>query len=319
MTSIAVGIDVSKDHLDIYIDRPESAKRLRVTNDPEGIRLLLKSLGKGSFVVALEASGRYESLVRHSLEKAGMVVKVQNPRMVRRLAQGLGIQAKTDSIDAQLLARTVDLCPPSEARSKEREEHGDLSRLIDTVKEERIAHQLRLKVPGLSKVVAASLQRLITSIDKEIKRLEKAFKQRVARSSLYESYLLCQSVAYVGPVLARALVCELPQDLSAWSVRQIASYAGVAPQDNASGKRMGPSHIGRHGNMRLKAALYMPAMGLVSRDTWGKVLYRRLRARGLAHQQAIIAVMRKLLLHTVAVLKRGTAWEPVPPLRGLTT
>src|SRR5579862_2995576 len=96
----SVGIDVCKDRLDVFIEGPKGGRR-QFANDSEGIRKLIAQLGSGC-VVAMEATGRYEAQLRHALEAAGLDVRVQNPRLVRRLAEGLGVQAKTDLIDAQL-------------------------------------------------------------------------------------------------------------------------------------------------------------------------------------------------------------------------
>jgi transposase len=312
MESIAVGIDVSKDILDVYIDCPGSAKRLRLSNDVKGIAKLKAALKGGNFLIALEASGRYEAKVRHALENAGFEVRVQNPRLIRRLAEGLGIQAKTDLIDAHLLARTANLCARNEPRSKEREILGDLQRTISMLKKERTAHLKRLAAPGFCPLAAKSLSQLVKAIDKEICALEKAFEKEVANTQLQETYKLCQTIPGVGPALARTAVCELPENLQNWTPRQIASYAGLAPLDDSSGKRQGYAKLGKHGNMHLKAALYMPALTLLSKAEWAKTIYRKLRAKGKAHQQAIVAIMRKLLLQLVAILKRGTAWQPVP-------
>lgn len=314
MSSITcVGIDVAKDNLDVYIEGRGDPQRLRVSNTREGIDALKVALGSAPCLIALEASGRYEAKVRHELQACGHDVRVQNARLVRRLAEGLGVQAKTDLIDAQLLARTVNLCAPNEPRSKEREALGDIERTISALKRERSTHLKRLAAPGYSCIAAKVLQRLVKALSREIAGLEKAFESEVAKTSLGEGYELCQSVPGVGPALARVAVCELPESLAGWSVRQISCYAGLAPLDDSSGKRKSASRLSRHGNMHLKAALYMPALALVRRDTWAKGLYARLKASGKAHQQAIVAVMRKLLLQLVAVLRRGTAWQPVPP------
>lgn len=306
-----VGIDVSKERLDVYIEGPSGASRMQVTNNARGIKSLLEAIPPGS-VVALEATGRYEAKVRHAMDASGMDVRVQNPRLVRRLAEGLGVQAKTDLIDAQLLARTADLCAPNAPRSKEREQLADLGRTIETLKRERTGHMKRMKSPGFSQVAAKALGCIIRAIEREIAKLEAAFVKEVASTQLGSAYELARSVPGVGAVLARVAICELPEDLSGWSVRQIAAYAGLAPMDNASGKKQGPAKLPKHGNMHLKAALYMPAMAAMTHNTWATELYLKLRAKGKAHQQAIVAVMRKLLLHIVAVLKRGTAWQPAP-------
>src|SRR5436305_8374007 len=142
-----VGIDTCLDWLDVYIDRP-SSKQQRFSNDAQGIALLKAELGQGEYVIAIESSGRYEALARHELEAAGYTVRVKNPRQVRRLAQGLGIQAKTDAVDAKLLAETAGLGKKTQPRSKEREALGDLSRTIGSLKKDRARHLKRMKVPG---------------------------------------------------------------------------------------------------------------------------------------------------------------------------
>lgn len=307
-----VGIDASKDKLDVFIDRPQ-ARRHCFSNDLPGIAQLKQALGEGNYLIAIEASGRYEALARHQLEAAGYAVRLQNPRQVRRLAEGLGIQAKTDRIDAEVLARTVELCARNEPRRQEREQLGDLSRTISTLQTQRREHLCRLKVPGLSAVVVKSLRSLIRALDRQIKILDAEFVRFVKTTPLGERYQLAQSIPQVGPGLARVAVSELPENLTSWSIRQISSYGGLAPQDEASGKKVMKSRLSRHKNVHLKAALYMPAMGLIRNQPWAKAGYTRLRARGLTHQQAIVPIMHKLLFHLVAVLKRGSAWEAEPP------
>lgn len=303
-----VGIDASKDVLDIYVDRAEN-RRLIVSNDKKGLENLKSFLSEKPCLISIEASGRYESLARHELESAGHAVRVQNPRQARRLAQGLGINAKTDRIDAKTLARMCDLSVPAKARSKERELLGDISRSIDTLKKERSTHLVRMKVPGFSKVAASSLKRIVKAIDREIEKLKSEFLRLVKESSFAERYALAKSVPGVGVDLARICVCELPEDLENWSAKQVCAYAGVAPIDDSSGKRSGPARVPQHANFHLKAGLYMPGLGLMQHDPWASRTYARLRARGLAHQQAAISLMHKLLIRIIAVLKRGTAWQ----------
>jgi transposase len=307
-----VGIDVSKDWLDVLIDRPRS-KQLRFGNDAEGITKLTAALGRGNYVIALEATGRYESLVRHGLEAAGYTVRVKNPRQMRRLAQGLGVQAKTDGIDAKLLAQTAQLGSKTSPRSKEREALGDLSRTIECLKKERARHKKRVQVPGFSACAASSLLAVVKAIDAEVKKLEKAFVALVRKSSLAGRYDLCLSVCGVGPHLARIAVCELPESLQDWSVRQLSSYAGVSAIDRSSGSSAPPAQVPRHANSHLKGGFYMPSVALVATQPWAQAVYRRLRTKGRTHQQAIVAVMHKLLIHLVAVVKRGSPWQAEPP------
>ncbi len=309
-----VGIDASKDVLEVLIDRP-AHRRHTIGNNKEGFAQLVKELGAGNYLIAIEATGRYESGVRHALELAGYKVTLKNPRRVRRLAEGLGIAAKTDRIDAQVLADTAELGKPTYARSKEREMLGDISRMIEVLKQERAAHMKRLKVPGLSEVSVRSLKQVIACLKKQIQRLEKDFVAAIKKSSQIHQYKLALTVPCVGPVLARVVICELPENLGDFSIRKISAYAGVAPIDDTSGKTKHPPRISRHMNAHLKAALYMPALTALQNFEWAKNIYARLLAKGLEHQQAMIAIMHKLLFHLIAVLKRGSAWKADPPKR----
>jgi transposase len=307
-----VGIDTSKDTLDVFIDRDQN-KRFKVSNNKAGVSKVEAQLEGGKYLVSIEATGRYESLVRHRLEAAGHEVRVQNPRKVRRLADGIGQQAKTDRIDAKFLAKTAEICAPSKPRSKEREELGDVSRTIDLLKTERSGHLKRIQVPGYSPIARRALKRVIASLDRQIESLLQEFEKLVAGSSLAEKYKLLQSIPCVGCNTARVAVCELPEDIQNWNARQLSSYSGVAPIDDSSGKRLAPARVSKHGNFHLKAALYMPALNVLKQGGRGASTYRRLTARGLTHQQAIIPLMHKLLYHILAVLKRGSAWQAEPP------
>ena len=313
MRSISrVGIDVAQEWLDVLVERAH-AKARRFSNDAGGISDLVADLGEGNYVIAMEATGRYEAAVRHALEEAGYSVRVKNPRQVRQLAGGLSVQAKTDIIDAKFLAETATLGGSNEPRSKEREAMGDLSRTIECLKKERSGHLKRMKVPGFSQVAIRSLRAVVKTIDAQIKSLEKSFVELVKKSRFSERYKLARSVQGVGPVLARIALCELPESLENWSIRQLSSYAGVAAIDNGSGKKRPIAKVPRHGNSHLKGGLYMPAMSLVSKQEWAKTTYARLRGLGRTHEQAAIAIMHKLLIHLVAVLKRGTPWQSEPP------
>jgi transposase len=307
-----VGIDASKDRLEVFIDRPSNRRHV-FNNDERGVDKLKRELGQGNYVVAIEATGRYESLVRHALEAAGYTVKLQNPRQVRRLAEGMGTSCKTDKVDAKVLAETATLCAPNEPRSKEREALADVSRTIESLKREKSNHLKRIQVPGFSKVAIKSLKCVIAALNTQIQKLEREFVALVKTSSFAEKYRIALTVPSIGPVMARAAVCELPENLHGWSVRQISTYAGVAPVDESSGTKTLPSRVPKHKNVHLKAALYMPALNAVQTQEWARKTYARLMARGLKHQQAMIPIMHKLLFHLVAVLKRGSAWEAEPP------
>lgn len=303
-----VGIDVSKAELVVSVDQ---GKAFGVSNDDAGFEKLVGLLPIGS-QVHLEASGGYERPVRRFLEGAGFIVRKHNALKARRLAQGIGAKAKTDPVDAKALSASAHLLPSSKAKSRERENLADFSRLISTIQESASSYRRRLDVPGLDKETADEISEVIKLLEAKISDLEKKFAVRAKSSSLAGSYELILSVPGVGPKTARVCLCELPENLPEQRLEQISSYAGVAPINDESGKRKGRAHVGP-GNSRLKASLYMPALGAVQKQQWAKDLYARLRAKGNAHQCAIVAVMRRLLLRIVAVLKRGSSWMDEPP------
>lgn len=313
--SIPVGIDVSKDALVVFINRPKGQKRLSVPNDKAGLETLISVLGDASYTISLEATGRYEALARHTLEEKGYLVKVQNPRQAKRLAEGLGANAKTDKIDAEVLSVTGPICKKTYPRSKLREELGDMSRGIAALTEVRSGFKKRLKVPGLSSEVAEAYRGTIRDLTQRIKELNKKFKSRIKETELYERYKLAQTVLGIGEATARVLVCELAEDLSPWKRKQILAYGGVTPADCSSGKKTKPATVTRHANKHIKAALYMPAITLLHWNPEAKAMYQRVIKQGRTHQEAIMPVMHKIYRQVVAVFLRGSAWTPDPPAR----
>jgi transposase len=303
-----VGIDVSKAENLVSIDQ---GKPFRVQNGPNGFAELIKRLPLGS-VVHLESSGGYERPLRKVLRAAGFQVHAHNPLKARRLAEGLGAKAKTDPVDAKGLSASAHLLLHSKPKSEERENLADFSRMITAIQEAAATFKRRLGAPGLDTVTVRETRALIKQLDARVLAMEKKFFARVKVSSVAGEYALILSVPGVGPKTARICLCELPENLPEQSTGQISSYAGLAPIDDESGQRTGIAHIGR-GNSRLKAALYMPALGAVQKQHWAKEIYARLRAKGRSHQGAIIAVMRRLLVRVVTVLKRGSSWQSEPP------
>lgn len=166
-------------------------------------------------------------------------------------------------------------------------------------------------MPGLEPYVKQALRDTAALVEVRIRKMEKEFAQRVKKTALRTRYELAMSVPGVGPILSRVVTSELPDDLSPFSISQLTSYASVAPIDDSSGKQTKPARIQR-GNLHLKAALYMPALGCIQRQKWARELYARLMARGRKHEQAIVAVMRRLLIRILEVLKRGTPWVVKP-------
>ena len=311
MTSITneVGIDVHKASLQVSIDK---GKPFNVANDQPGIEhILLPQIPKGS-TVHVEASGGYERLLRRLLEEHGIACKLHNPRKIERLADVLGRPAKTDNLDAILLCQAGPLVKGHEDRGHEQEKLSDVSRAIESLKVSRSEFKKQAQKPGLPPCCAKAYAGSILHLDKEIKKLEKALLEAILKSKYESQYKLALSVNCIGPATAATLVSELPPNLYQASAHQIVAYGSLAPKDDSSGKRNGPKHLAP-GNMHIKNAMYMPAMVAIKTQEWARGLYKRLRSKGRAHQQAIAAVMRKLLERVIVVIQRGTAYQPAPP------
>ena len=300
-----VGIDVDKRYLVISIDQ---APALRIDNEESAIGEFASKLPAGS-VVHLEASGGYQRMARRVLTNAGHTVHVHNALKVRRLAQAQGTRAKTDPLDARGLSRSGHLLPVSPGRSEERQKLTDLSRTKEIITKTIGQFKVRAKSPDLDEDARQALMHVIDVLEKKAAMLEDLFEERVKCTPYARQYGLCRSLPGIGRASARAIVCELPEDVLDRSPGQIASYAGVAPIDASSGSREGV-YLGR-GNLHLKKALFMPAVCSL-KQPWARELYARLRAKGRCHSSAIVAVMRRLLIRVIAVLHRGTPWEIAP-------
>lgn len=302
-----VGIDVSKDFLDISV---EGRKAFKVENNATGFDKLRMQIEPCS-VVHLEASGGHERLVKRALSKAGIKVKTHDALKAKRLLQATSSRAKTDPIDAKGLALQGSFLPEPIPKSEMRERFCDCSRAIHNLTETASKLKRIANSPGLDEMAREAYLKSADDLKRQADELAKRFEERLLESPLGERYRLIQTVPGVGSKLARVCVCELPENLSDISPAQIASYAGLAPVDNASGLRIGRSRLGR-GNSRIKGSLYMPCLSLVKSSPWASSLYKQLRDRGKSHQTAMAALMRRQLIRIAAVMKRGTGWEENP-------
>lgn len=303
-----VGNDVSKLYLDISVG---GEKPFRVSNTVEGIAQMLGRTGT-NIRVFLESSGGYERLSCRELRRHGVEVRILSPYRVRKAAQANGPKAKTDKIDAKWLAKVG---PTMEfwrhPRTQAEEEALDLSRTIETLK----THAARLRNTKskmlMDPVAAAALERGAQSLDKEAKALQKEFEERIKGTKMGDWFELALTVPYVGVNLARQCVCEFPDDIRNRKHGQLTGYVGLAPIDDSSGQRTNHSGIAR-GCSRLKKALYMPALSCIGNQQWAIDAYTKLRAMGKSFRTAIVAIMRRLLIRIIAVIKRGSPWQVEP-------
>ena len=311
MEALCVGIDVAKDSLDLQTYPAAAAQQF--PNTSAGIRALLRHLRPCSITcIVLEATGGYETDAVVQLAAAGLPVVVINPRQARDYARALGILAKTDQIDAGVLARFGhDVKPPIRPLPTEQERAmADLLRRRRQLVKQHAMEQCRLQqntLPAVRKSVRASLGFL----ERQVASITAALDAMIHSSPLWlEKVELLQSVKGIGPVTARELVVELPE-LGQLERRQIASLAGLAPLNRDSGQMRGQRHIWG-GRKHARTALYLPTMCAIRHNPAIRAFYLRLREAGKLKMVALTACMRKLLTILNAILRDKTPWNPCP-------
>jgi transposase len=308
MTDWYVGVDVSKDWLDLHVLEGTSQ---RFGNTPEGHRSLIALLKPQPIQrVVLEATGGYERLLVAALVAAELPVVVTNPRQVRDFAKALGMLAKTDRIDAHVLARFAQAVQPAtrpiadEQTQKMREFMARRAQLIEM----RVMESNRLKQANARRV-RSDLLSSIEFIDKRIKRLDDEIDEEIQRSPAWQGKVdLLLSVPGIGPQTARVLVIELPE-LGSCSRQQGAALVGLAPMNRDSGQFRGKRMIigGRAG---VRRALYMAALAASRSNPVIRQHYKKLHAAGKPFKVAIVACMRKLLTIVNAMLRKSVPWQP---------
>jgi transposase len=297
-----VGIDVAKGRLDAF-QLPQGELRDFV-HDRSGIKAIVAWLIElRPALVVLEATGGYERDVVAELASAGLPVVVVNPRQVRQFAGALGILAKTDRIDAAVLARFArDVRPEIRAipSEKERELAEILARRRQLI-ELRAAESNRLKQAASLKV-KRNIEHTLKFVDRQLKALDEQLDKHIRQSPIWrEKDELLRSVPGVGPQTSRTLVAELPE-LGQCSRREIASLVGVAPLNRDSGQYRGHRTTwGGRGTVR--SALYMATLSAIKHHPPLRTVYQRLRSQGKKAKVAIVACMRKLLILLNSILK----------------
>ena len=307
VSSNFVGIDVSKERLDVAM-RP-SGERESVTNDKAGIEALVKRLGGiQPTLIVLEATGGVERSVTRALASAELPVVVVNPRQVRDFAKATGQLAKTDAIDAIVLARFAEAVRPV-LRPLPDEVTLELRALIARrrqITEMMVAERNRLN--RASKSVTKRIDAHIRWLQAELQRADKDLDQSIRQSPIWqENQDLLRSVPSIGPVTSRTLLAELPE-LGQLNRKQIAALVGIAPLNWDSGTLRGRRAIWG-GRASVRAVLYMAALVASRRNTVMRVFYKRLRDAGKAPKVALVACMRKLLTILNSMIKHKTRWS----------
>jgi transposase len=305
---IIVGIDVSKDQLDVHV--LPSGESFAVGNDHAGVDALVSRIGGiGVEAVAVEATGGLESLVVAGLTAAGLAVMVVNPAQVRSYAHALGRRAKTDPIDAAVIAAFVVATQPEIRRLKDAETQA----LSELVARRRQIVQMIVAEENRARLVVAkqaqkSFKRLLTALRRELESLDADLDDHIRKSPLWRvRERLMTSVPGVGATVARTLLAEMPE-LGTLDRRQIASLAGVAPWTRQSGQWRGKSFIGG-GRGKVRSALFMAALVASRHNPVLKAFRDKLVASGKPKIVAIVAVMRKLLTILNAIIRDQKPWQ----------
>jgi transposase len=306
---VFVGIDVSKHRLDVHI-RP-SGEAFSVDNDSKGHANLVEKLaGIAPTLVVLEATGGYQSAVAAELAAARLAVAVVNPRQVRDFAKATGRLAKTDGIDAAVLARFAEAVRP-EPRPLPDELTVELQALVVRRRQlidMRTAETNRLDTCRVE-AVRRNIQKMINMLTKQIDKVDDDIDTTIRKSPAWrEREDLLSSVRGVGPTTARTMLTQLPE-LGRLNRREIAALVGVAPFNNDSGKRRGVRSI-RGGRAEVRSVLYMATVTAVRCNEQIRNVYLRLLAAGKKPKVAIIACARKLLTILNAMMRTNQRWSP---------
>ena len=306
--AVYVGIDVAKAKLDVGV-RP-GGQHWQTSNDAAGVAQLLGRLGAlAPELVVLEATGGYEGLAVRRMHAAGLPVAVVNPRQVRDFAKATGRLAKTDKLDAGVLAHFAEAVHPDRQQPPEEEQQrlGEALARRRQLVEMITAEKNRLaSAPGwLQEEVAEH----IAWLEKKLKMLSEQLQQAVEDDPEWAAKAkLLGEVQGVGPVLTLTLLAELPE-LGKLDRRHIAGLAGVAPLARDSGKLRGQRSIWG-GRAAVRSALYLGCLSAVRHNPALRVMYQRLREAGKQKKVAYVACMRKLLTVLNAMVRDGTRWDP---------
>ena len=304
-----IGIDVGKDTLVIH--RLPDKATLEVGNDKAGLTKLLRWLGRDEALrVVFEPTGPYHRLLEKTLAAAEIAMIKVNPRQARRFAEAIGRLAKTDRVDAAMLARL--------GATLELEAHPPKSEMLHDLKELQVARQGRMRdrialTVRLGHANHALIQRQlrlsIRQVEAHLAEIDAAMLEAIrADQALSLRFDILTSIPGIGQIAACAMLIEMPE-LGQLEARQAAALAGLAPVTRQSGKWKGHAHI-QGGRAGLRKSLYMPALVATRYNAPLRENYRKLIANGKAAKIAITAIMRKLIVLANALLRDNRKWTP---------
>jgi len=305
---IYVGIDVAKETFHVA-SSPELLKTC-LPNTLDGHRQLCRMLKEHTIaLIVLEATGGYEKPIAAELLDAGLPVVVVNPRQVRDFANGLGQWAKTDPIDAQVLAKFAQIVKPAPKThsTPQTAELAELVRRRRQLNDLRCQESNRLLMIHHPKV-KKSIKKMIKTLDFQINEIDQLIREHIdADDNFKNKDRILQSTPGVGPQTSAMLIANLPE-LGKLNRQEIAALAGLAPYDRSSGKYDGHAHIWG-GRKDVRSVLYMAAFTACRFNPAIRALAERLRQNGKAYKVVITACMRKLLIILNTMIRNQTLWS----------
>ena len=306
-TNVNVGIDVDKWFLDVCLY--EKDLHWQVENNPEGVRKLLGRLGRYQVErLVMEATGRYQLLLAEQAFKKGLPVCIVKPLAVRRYAQALGKLAKTDKIDAQVIAEFGARVEPIITLAKSK----NLMLIKDLLSRRRQLVNMRTKelnrVKIMGKALEVSCKRIIRTLDLEIARMEKQLDRLIENESEWaEKKALLKTAPGIGDTMVYTLLADLPE-LGTMTNKQAAALVGVAPMNRDSGKMKGKRRI-QGGRYSVRTTLYMATLSATLCNPIIKEFYQRLTAQGKHNKVALTACMRKFIVMLNAMVRDNCEWQ----------
>lgn len=307
-----VGVDVSKSSLDVY--RPDTRAFSKHDNSIEGTEQLCKELkrSKSRMVVVMEATGGYEKMLLHQLQRFDLDAAVVNPRRVRDFAKGVGMDAKTDPIDAEVISRYGEVVEPSlvACQSEHEKKHRALvdrrNQLLGLINQEknRLNQCWDEDAKRSVREVLEFLKKQLKQVDEQLAKMLKADE---ANARVIE---ILSSIKCVGPVLISTLVTSMPE-LGKLNREQIAKLVGVAPINRDSGTKSGKRSVGG-GRSHVRRVLYMAAVVGIRHNSVLAQYYAHLKSKGKESKVAIVACMRKLLSIMNTMVRKDETWREIP-------
>ena len=307
--TIFVGVDVSKATLDVY--RPDTKELLKIENSEDAIKHLCSQLEKikRRVLVVMEGTGGYEYLLLKCLASHRLDAAVINPRRVRDFAKGIGLDAKTDPIDAKVISKYAEVVAPKPIATKSDHElkHSALvarrCQLLELINQEN--NRLKQSWDDDAK---QSIRDVLEVLKKQLKSVDTLLAQMLAKDTLNERKIeILQSVKGVGVVTISTLIAELPE-LGKLNRGEVAKLVGVAPVNRDSGTKSGKRFIGG-GRSHVRRVLYMATIVAIRHNETIKAFYTHLKSKGKESKVAIVACMRKLVTILNLLVKSNQLWQ----------